>query len=234
MTNGDRFSGIFAGASLETVETGYLLKMVKRRSAYADGHANGIDDMGSGYVGSGPEHAMSFDMKDVAGLVVEGLTLVDASATAQNGSSLVPVMGDLGLTRSAGTPVGSAFRTDADIAAHHLVRERTLQRWKPSPDIEVTSGALDDSDPTRGGPPRSNRGWDQFEANKRLYGITTDYDENFYTTTIDRSDPLYQQRSAAAEKIAREIEEGNALNAHVAEERGLLHPHDRETNDEDR
>ena len=143
-------------------------------------------------------------------------------------------MVDVDLTRSVGTPVGSAFRTDADIAAHHLVRERPLQRWKPSPDIDLTEGALDDSDPTRPGPSRSNRGWDQFEANERLYGVRTDYDENFYTTSIDRSDPLYQQRSAAAEKVAREIEAGNALNAHVAEERGLLHAHDRETNDEDR
>lgn len=62
--------------------------------------------------------------------------------------------------------------------------------------------------------------WDQFEANERLYGLKTDYDETFYTTAIDRSAPSYNQRAAAAEKIAREIETSSTTNAHIAEERG--------------
>jgi len=66
----------------------------------------------------------------------------------------------------------------------------------------------------------SGKGWDQFEANERLYGVKSDYDENLYTTTINRSDPSYRQRAAAAERIAREIEGSSAMNAHVAEERG--------------
>lgn len=70
--------------------------------------------------------------------------------------------------------------------------------------------------------------------NERLYGIKTDYDENFYTTAIDRSSPLYKQRSAAAEKLAREIEASSAMNAHVAEERGLTLPDDSGANEEER
>lgn len=62
--------------------------------------------------------------------------------------------------------------------------------------------------------------WDQFETNERLYGVRTDYDENFYTTTIDRSAPSYRQRAAAAEKLAREIEGTATTNSHMAEERG--------------
>lgn len=68
----------------------------------------------------------------------------------------------------------------------------------------------------------SNHGpWDQFGTNERLFGITTDYNENIYTTTIDKSHPQYQQRLATAEKKAREIERSVATTAHVAEERSM-------------
>ncbi len=62
-------------------------------------------------------------------------------------------------------------------------------------------------------------GWDQFAENERLFGMKTDYDENIYTTAIDRNHPQYKQRVAEAEKKAREIERSVANNSHVAEER---------------
>ncbi|KAK5251226.1 poly(A)-binding protein binding protein, partial [Cryomyces antarcticus] len=62
--------------------------------------------------------------------------------------------------------------------------------------------------------------WDQFAVNERLYGVTSSYNEEEYTTTIDRSTADYKRREAAAAKIAREIENSSALNAHVKEERG--------------
>jgi PAB1-binding protein PBP1 len=61
--------------------------------------------------------------------------------------------------------------------------------------------------------------WDQFAENERRFGLTTDYDENIYTTAIDKSHPHYKQRLAEAEKKAREIERSAAPNSHVAEER---------------
>lgn len=68
---------------------------------------------------------------------------------------------------------------------------------------------------------RSSRsgGWDQFEENERRFGLKTDYDENIYTTKIDKSHPQYKQRLAQAEKKAREIERSATTNSHVAEER---------------
>jgi PAB1-binding protein PBP1 len=62
-------------------------------------------------------------------------------------------------------------------------------------------------------------GWDQFEANERLFGVKTDYDENIYTTAIDKSHPDYNKRYADADRKAREIEGSVAQNSHVAEER---------------
>lgn len=61
--------------------------------------------------------------------------------------------------------------------------------------------------------------WDQFAENERLFGLKTDYDENIYTTAIDRSHPQYKERLAAAERKAREIERSAPTTAHVAEER---------------
>ena len=66
----------------------------------------------------------------------------------------------------------------------------------------------------------NGKGWDQFETNERLYGLKTNYDESFYTTTIDKSHPDYKKRAAEADRIAREIEGTSTMNAHVAEERG--------------
>jgi len=65
----------------------------------------------------------------------------------------------------------------------------------------------------------SSGGWDQFAENERRFGIKTDYDENIYTTKIDKSHPKYNERLANAEKVARSIERSVATTSHVAEER---------------
>lgn len=65
----------------------------------------------------------------------------------------------------------------------------------------------------------SSKTWNQFEANERLFGLTTDYNENIYTTPILKNHPEHRKRLALAEKKAREIEATAAFNPHVAEER---------------
>jgi PAB1-binding protein PBP1 len=111
------------------------------------------------------------------------------------------------LTGSSGI---SEFRTDTDISSNTVVRERTLQKWEPAADTNANL-SLESS--------TQSAGWDQFATNERLFGVRSDYDENIYTTTIDRSHPQYAERAALAEKKAREIEGSSALNAHVREER---------------
>jgi PAB1-binding protein PBP1 len=61
--------------------------------------------------------------------------------------------------------------------------------------------------------------WDQFAENERRFGLKTDYNEDIYTTKIDKAHPLYKQRLAEADRKAREIERSVTNNAHVAEER---------------
>ncbi|KAL8970783.1 MAG: hypothetical protein Q9183_001361 [Haloplaca sp. 2 TL-2023] len=190
--NGDTFSGIFYGSSLEGSESGYLLKMVQKvRSS----EANGIHENHGEYIGSGEDHAMSFELKDVVHLAVDGVNF-DVHGKAPNG-------------------VVAGFRTDADISGNLAVRERNLQRWEPTDDVGM--------DMSLEGPEGA---WDQFQANEQRFGLTSDYDENFYTTPIDRSHPDHRRRDAEAARLAREIEGSQAENAHMREERGGIHPED--------
>ena len=89
----------------------------------------------------------------------------------------------------------------------------------------------------------SAAGWDQFATNAKLFGAKTDYDEDLYTTKLNRSAANFKQREAEAERLAKEIlnvgpehmalgnlstaDESRVLtaqapteNPHVAEERG--------------
>jgi hypothetical protein len=49
--------------------------------------------------------------------------------------------------------------------------------------------------------------WDQFAANEKMYGISSTYSEDLYTTKLDRSN-IPEQTRAEADRIAREIEAG--------------------------
>ncbi|KAI6249872.1 hypothetical protein HI914_01067 [Erysiphe necator] len=114
------------------------------------------------------------------------------------------------------TPSGNlgTFRTDVAISGGRYQCERTLQRWvSDTPD--ESDGSLETSLNKQSGT------WDQFAENKRLFGLTTDYNENIYTTAIDRNHPQYKQRVAEADRKAKEIERSTTNNPHVAEERIL-------------
>lgn len=104
----------------------------------------------------------------------------------------------------------AAFRTDGDISGNLAIRERELKPWVSSTDTDFDLNQDE-----------SGAQWDQFATNERLFGLKSDYNENLYTTRIDRSNPKYRQQEAEAQRIAREIEGTSTNNAHIREERGL-------------
>ncbi|KAH7321028.1 hypothetical protein B0I35DRAFT_459710 [Stachybotrys elegans] len=104
----------------------------------------------------------------------------------------------------------SNFRTDQAISNSRFGNERVLKPWVPDSNDGI-DGSLEKS--------TSSAPWDQFAANEKLFGLKTDYDENIYTTAINRDHPEYRQRILAAEKKAKEIERSAPTTAHVAEER---------------
>lgn len=202
LKNGERYSGVLSGHSLDPSELRYVFKMVKKLVPASNAQTNGSSDSDS-YVGTGDTYVMSFDMADVADFNVSNVVLDKSQAKGQNGTA--------------------GFRTDTDISGHMAVRERNLQKWEP---------AETDSNLSLESSSRMND-WDQFAANERMFGVKSNYDENFYTTTINKNDPQYAQRAARAEKLAREIESSTALNSHVREERGGQAPIDDAGGDEE-
>ncbi len=102
------------------------------------------------------------------------------------------------------------FMTDTAISGGVGPRERELQKWTPTdalPDLTLeTSGTTS---------------WDQFSVNEKKFGVTTDFNEEMYTTKLDKSRPEVKAREAEAARIAAEIERGVVTNVHMAEERGM-------------
>ena len=94
-----------------------------------------------------------------------------------------------------------------------MPRERELKKWDGGMGESLEDMALE-STSKHGG-----TGWDQFAVNEQNFGTRTTYNEDDYTTSIDRNNPEYKRRAAEAERIAREIEGSAPANAHVREER---------------
>jgi PAB1-binding protein PBP1 len=108
----------------------------------------------------------------------------------------------------------SAFRTDSDITkTNALRRDRELQAWQPTPDPIVPQSdeppaplpQLGQGDDVTFGPGAKNTQWDQFAVNEKLFGVKTNFDEDVYTTRLDRSAADFKERERKAQKIANEI-----------------------------
>lgn len=98
---------------------------------------------------------------------------------------------------------------------------------------EALAGALGGAGPTKdtSGLKGSIGKWDQFKANEELFNVNASFDENLYTTELDKSQ-IDARKIAHAERIAREIENTTSSNIHIAEERG--HAVETDYDEEDR
>ncbi|VVB00266.1 unnamed protein product [Arabis nemorensis] len=101
--------------------------------------------------------------------------------------------------------------TDSSISqSYHVDLERELKPWVPDddlPDCSDLENVFDDP---------WKRGWNQFEVNKTLFGVTSTFDEELYTTKLERG-PRTRELEEHALRIAREIEGENTRDLHVAE-----------------
>ncbi|KAH0613273.1 uncharacterized protein H6S33_009653 [Morchella sextelata] len=212
LKTGARYTGILVGADAKNHDIGVVMKWVKLVRAPLGDSGDGVEE--GDHVGGGPEKTMIFEPRDLVDIFAEKIALGEAEGHAnhQNGT----------------------FRTDADISGNLTMRERELHRWQP--DEATNNLSLEESAPgSQAG--SQGQGWNQFEVNERLFGLKSDFNEDIYTTKLDRAHPLYQQREAAAARIAREIE-GQTINAsmnpHVAEERNIALGDDSGIDEEDR
>eukprot|EP01117_Protostelium_nocturnum_P007993 TRINITY_DN2848_c0_g1_i3.p1 TRINITY_DN2848_c0_g1~~TRINITY_DN2848_c0_g1_i3.p1 ORF type:complete len:786 (-),score=346.74 TRINITY_DN2848_c0_g1_i3:166-2523(-) len=108
------------------------------------------------------------------------------------------------------------FGTDSEISGFGTtLKERELQPWIPSDGKDLESFSLDGPSAAK-----ERKNWDQFEANRNLFGVETSWDENHYTIPLDRKSAAYKSKAGEAARIADEIERGITSNPHLAEERG--------------
>ncbi|KAF4551746.1 Ataxin 2 SM domain-containing protein [Elsinoe fawcettii] len=176
LKNGEQFQGVFSGTTSQNNEARYHLKMVRRLNASSQ-QTNGASAGAGTLTGEGDDHTMAFDVNDTADLAVQRVSFGNASSRTTNGSS---------------------FRTDVEISGNLDVREKVLQKWEPGPEDNSLSLNQDES--------LGSGSWDQFAANEKLYNVRSDYDEDMYTTAIDKTNPRYRQIAERADRLAREME----------------------------
>ncbi|RMZ84391.1 hypothetical protein DV738_g630, partial [Chaetothyriales sp. CBS 135597] len=187
---GDRYRGFMAGASLVPNNAKITLKMTKKLPSSSGTSANGLGSREAALVGSSPEYAMTWDVRDLVEIDLDDLSLVETVKQA-NGSS-------------------SKFRTDADISGNLHRGARPLQKWVPDgpddTDYSLDAGSTGD--------------WDQFATARQMTGIESTYHENDYTTALDKNSLSYKMKEAEAERVEREILGTASSNIHIREERG--------------
>lgn len=95
-----------------------------------------------------------------------------------------------------------AFRIDTDISQKrpNQGRERELQVWQPDTNAPPIAG-VDDTFGTSSG----DTVWDQFAVNENLFGVTGSFNEDDYTTKLDRNAVGFKEREIEAQRIATEI-----------------------------
>ena len=81
----------------------------------------------------------------------------------------------------------------------------------------------------------NDENWDQFELNKKMYNVVSTYDENLYTTKLDKN-KISEEDKKYADKMYKEIMSSskNEKNVHILEDRGIIKQKDDEFNEEDK
>ncbi|KAL5082665.1 hypothetical protein RYX36_011086 [Vicia faba] len=111
--------------------------------------------------------------------------------------------------------------------AHRAEVGRELKPWVPDEDDLQCPELENIFDGQR------NRGWDQFETNKALFGVKSTFNEELYTTKLEKG-PQTRELEVQALRIAREIEGEETRDLHLAEERGLHFDEDFDIDEETR
>ena len=112
---------------------------------------------------------------------------------------------------------GDAFRTDTEISSTQIDKGRDLVAAGSAWTTGGSTGKSSRADVLLGDSPRKLK-WDQFRANEELFNVQATFDENLYTTELDKSS-IDKAKIKEAERLAREIETTASTNIHIADER---------------
>ncbi|CAK9179909.1 unnamed protein product [Ilex paraguariensis] len=191
--DGSVFSGIFHATNAEK-DFGIMLKMARLiKAGSSRGHKNNLDS-----VNKPPSKALIIPAKELVQIIAKGVSVtMDGLMNELHHERLQEIMTDSYISQS-----------------RHVEAERELERWVPDgddPECPELENIFD-------GP--WNRGWDQFEANETLFGVKSTFNEELYTTKLEKG-PQMRDLEREALRIAREIEGEDTHDLHLAEERGI-------------
>ncbi|XP_057977688.1 polyadenylate-binding protein-interacting protein 3-like [Malania oleifera] len=191
--NGSIYSGIFHATNAEK-DFGIILKMAR---LIKDGSLRGQKAI-SESVSKAPSKILIIPAKELVQVIAK-----DVSITMD------------GLTNELQREKQQEIMLDSFISqSRNADAERELERWVPDeddPQCPELENIFDD---------HWNRNWDQFETNEALFGVKSTFDEELYTTKLEKG-PQMRELEREALRIAREIEAEETNDFHLAEERGI-------------
>ncbi|KAI3789820.1 hypothetical protein L2E82_02624 [Cichorium intybus] len=191
--DGSVFSGIFHATNAEK-DFGIILKMARVTKTGSSRGQKNISDS----VQKPPSKTLIIPAKDLVQIVAKSVSVTrDGLMNEVHNEEVHDILIDSSISQS-----------------RHVDLERELSPWVPdddNPECPELDNTFDR---------HWNRGWDQFEANATLFGVKSTFNEELYTTKLDKG-PKMREREREALRIAREIECEDTHDLHLAEERGI-------------
>ncbi|KAL3528598.1 hypothetical protein ACH5RR_007920 [Cinchona calisaya] len=190
--DGSVFSGIFHATDAEK-DFGIILKMAHLTKDGSRGQKKISDS-----INKPPSNTVIIPAKELVQVIAKG----------------VPVTRE-GLANELQREKQQELLIDSSISQSRRVEmERELERWVPADDDPVCPELENIFDG------HWDRSWDQFQANETLFGVKSTFDEEIYTTKLEKG-PQMKELEREALRVAREIEGEDTHDLHLAEERGL-------------
>lgn len=196
--NGSVFSGIFHAIDADQ-DFGVVLKMARLTKDLSSGGQKGAP--GSDSVSKPPSKTLIIPAHELVQVVAKDVAVTRG-----------------GLSDEIQSKKQRDIMLDSNISqSRHVEAGRELEPWMPDED-DPRCPELENvfDSPWTGS-------WDQFKVNETLFGVKSTFDEELYTTKLERG-PRMRQLEEEATRIAREIEGEETHDLHLAEERGT-YPH---------
>ncbi|KAK9923701.1 hypothetical protein M0R45_032106 [Rubus argutus] len=191
--NGCIYTGIFHATNADK-DFGIILKMARMTK---DGSLRGQKSLAD-VVSKAPSKTLIIPSKELVQVIAK-----DVSISRE------------GLLNEVQHEKPQDLMLDSSISQSRRVEmERELEPWIPDEDDPRCPELENIFD----GP--WNRNWDQFETNEALFGVKSTFDEELYTTKLEKG-PKMRELEREALRIAREIEGEDTQDLHAAEERGM-------------
>jgi hypothetical protein len=223
--DGLKYEGVLASSPASASATAAAV-VTLRHGKLVEGSSAATRAEGKESRGSKPVQALSIPVSKLVSVVPKEQATSKATGPALTVATSQP--------KKAAEKVSIDFATDSEISFGSYEQSgpgRELKRFSDFAPSEVVgrrkASAFGEEELA------PSQRWNQFDDNKRLFGVTTSFNEDDYTTKINKKDPNFAKRMAEAARIAAEIESAESSNPHVREERGLPIL-DRDGDEEDR